>query len=88
MHNFRENAVIVGKDIQITDDGITDSVFNGVPDWVYEEEVLSTNYAHYISPSGSLIAFAQFNDTLVPIFNYPHYGNPNDIMNDKYPTYK
>ena len=30
-------------------DGLVDSVFNGIPDWVYEEEVLGTNYAHYIN---------------------------------------
>ena len=47
-----------------------------------------TNYAHYISPSGNIVAYAQFNDTLVKIFNYPNYGDPNDILNDKYPTYR
>ena len=30
-------------------DGLVDSVFNGIPDWVYEEEVLGTNYAHYVN---------------------------------------
>ena len=30
-------------------DGLVDSVFYGIPDWVYEEEVLGVNYAHYIN---------------------------------------
>lgn len=75
-------------DITITDDGIIDNIFNGIPDWVYEEEVLATNYAHYFSPAGYKVAFAQFNDTLVPDFHYPHYGNPQDVINAQYPTYK
>ena len=39
---IRSNAVVGDDDVQITDDGETDSVFNGVPDWVYEEEILGT----------------------------------------------
>ena len=31
------------SDERITTDGIPDTVYNGIPDWVYEEEVLSTN---------------------------------------------
>ena len=40
--------MVEDKDIALTGDGVVDNVFNGIPDWVYEEEVLSTNYAHYI----------------------------------------
>ena len=29
------------RDVRLTSDGKEDVVFNGVPDWVYEEEVLS-----------------------------------------------
>ncbi len=57
-------------------------------DWVYEEEVLASNDAHYISPDGYKIAFAQFNDTLVKDFKYPNYGDPSDVINAQYPTYK
>ena len=66
----------------------SEDVFNGIPDWAYEEEVLGTNTAHYISPSGNSLAFAQFNDTLVPDFHYPNYGNPYDVPHVKYPSYK
>ena len=65
-----------------------DNVFNGIPDWVYEEEVLGVNYAHYITEAGTRIAYAQFNDTLVPDFRYPHYGNPEDILHSQYPEYR
>jgi len=83
----RENA-LVEDDIAITTDGVIDNVFNGIPDWVYEEEVLGVNYANHMSPTGHKIAFARFNDTLVPEFQYPHYGNPDDVFHNQYPTYK
>ena len=62
-------------DITITESGEVDNVFNGIPDWVYEEEVLGVNYAHYINDIGDTVAYAQFNDTLVRDFQYPFYGD-------------
>ena len=86
---FRANAVEgPEKDIVITKDGKIDNVFNGIPDWVYEEEVLGDNKAHYISTDGNKLAFVQFNDTLVPDFRYPVYGEPNNIYDAQYPEYK
>ena len=64
------------KDIQITNDGIIDTIYNGIPDWVYEEEILSTNKAMYFTKTGSRMAFAQFNDTEVEEFYYTKYGDP------------
>jgi len=75
-------------DVALTTDGEVDNVFNGIPDWVYEEEVLGVNYAHYINEAGSRIAFAQFNDSLVPDFRYPHYGDPQDVFHSQYPEYR
>ena len=65
------------QDVAVTTDGEKDNVFNGIPDWVYEEEVLGVNFAHYINDAANLIAFAQFNDTLVKDFRYPFYGDQN-----------
>ena len=76
------------NDVAITVDGESDKVFNGIPDWVYEEEVLGVNFAHYVNEKGNLIAFAQFNDTLVPEFVYPHYGDPQDVLHSQYPEYR
>ena len=64
-------------DIAITTDGVVDDIFNGIPDWVYEEEVLGSNYANYINEEGNKVAFAQFDDTLVRTFRYPFYGDQN-----------
>ena len=62
-------------DITITESGEVDNVFNGIPDWVYEEEVLFSSTAHYLNTPGDLVAYAQFNDTLVKEFQYPVYGD-------------
>ena len=72
---WRPDANSTNNDIAATTDGQTDNVFNGIPDWVYEEEVLGSNVAHYINSVGDLMAFAQFNDTLVKDFRYPFYGD-------------
>ncbi|KAK2722622.1 venom dipeptidyl peptidase 4-like isoform X2 [Artemia franciscana] len=77
--------------VRITSDG-SEFMFNGIPDWVYEEEVLSSDNAIWFSPSGSKIAFATFNDLNVQPFSFPIYGNPGDLdwqytknMNIMYP---
>lgn len=54
--------------IPITMDGGED-LFNGVPDWVYEEEVISGNSATWWSRDGKHIAFLRTNESAVP--DYP-----------------
>ncbi|GJQ85661.1 hypothetical protein Trydic_g20209 [Trypoxylus dichotomus] len=68
-------------EVQITTDG-NDVVYNGVPDWVYEEEVLSSGSAVWFSPDGTKLAFAHFNDTNVKEFNYFLYESE---VADQYP---
>lgn len=53
------------------------SLFHGVPDWVYEEEIFSADYALWWSPDSSKIAFLSFDETAVPEFSFPIY-NPTD----------
>ncbi|KAK1233376.1 Dipeptidyl peptidase 4 [Marasmius sp. AFHP31] len=53
------------------------TVFNGVPDWVYEEEVFSANYALWFSPTSTKLAFLRFNESAVDEFVFPIY-NPSE----------
>lgn len=64
-------------EIQITTDG-SKSVYNGIPDWVFEEEVFSSNSATWFSPDGKKIAFIRFDDTKVPTMTLPVYGGVGD----------
>lgn len=53
---------------QVSTDGGPE-MLNGVPDWVYEEEVFSGNSATWCSQDGRFIAFLSTNETGVP--EYP-----------------
>nr|CAD7408176.1 unnamed protein product [Timema poppensis] len=70
---------------QITRTGEPGVYYNGVPDWVYEEEVFGSGSAFWISPRGDSLAFAVFNDTEVDEFSYFLYGTPGDLE-DQYVT--
>ncbi|XP_053554351.1 prolyl endopeptidase FAP-like isoform X2 [Bombina bombina] len=65
--------------IQLTSNGKGNTIFNGIPDWVYEEEMLGSKYATWWSPNAQFIAYVQFNDTEVPTIEYSYYGE------DQYP---
>ncbi|KAI6784807.1 dipeptidyl-aminopeptidase B-like protein [Emericellopsis cladophorae] len=56
------------KVTQVTHNGGAE-YFNGVPDWVYEEEVLHERIATWWSADGGHLAFLQTNETGVP--EYP-----------------
>ncbi|XP_044742595.1 venom dipeptidyl peptidase 4 isoform X2 [Chrysoperla carnea] len=65
--------------IQITNTGQPGVFYNGITDWVYEEEVFSSNKALWISPNGKYMAFATFNDARTRIIQVPYYGIPGDL---------
>lgn len=48
-------------------------MFNGVPDWVYEEEILSDRSALWFSPDAKYIAFLSFNEMGVGTYRIPYY---------------
>lgn len=79
-----------GKTTQSTFDGSAE-IFNGKPDWVYEEEVLEGDTALWWSPNGEYVSFLRSNDTLVPEFPIPYFvqGDGEDIYPElrklKYP---
>ena len=62
-------------DLNITSDGETGKVYNGIADWMYKERVLGVDLAHYMNDVGDMLAFAQFNDTMVKDFRYPFNGD-------------
>ena len=56
--------------------GVPGSVFNGVCDWVYEEEVISDTRAVWFSPDSNRLAWIEFNDTEVDLMPLQVYGPP------------
>ncbi|GAA5916914.1 hypothetical protein JCM5296_000616 [Sporobolomyces johnsonii] len=59
--------------IRLTVDG-SPTTFNGVPDWVYEEEVFSSDTTTWWSPDASKLAFLSFAEELVPEYEFPIYN--------------
>ncbi|PWW77996.1 hypothetical protein C7212DRAFT_276806 [Tuber magnatum] len=74
-------AYVWGNDLFIWKDGVStrvtndggENVFNGVPDWVYEEIVFRGMYAFWFSPDGEYLAFLRFDDTDVSTYTVPSY---------------
>ncbi|NXX86364.1 DPP4 peptidase, partial [Urocolius indicus] len=62
------------ESVQITNSGEENKIFNGIPDWVYEEEMFSSRFALWWSPNGKFLAYATFNDTEVPVIEYSFYS--------------
>ncbi|XP_060784806.1 inactive dipeptidyl peptidase 10-like [Neoarius graeffei] len=72
-NNIYYKPDVKSSSLRLTSSGQEGLVFNGIPDWLYEEEVLHSPVAHWWSPSGSSLAFLTINDTLVPNMLLPRF---------------
>lgn len=63
-------------EIQVTNDGEFNSIINGTPDWVYEEEFALTRYFEF-SPDSKHIAYVKFDENNVPLFSMMRYLDHN-----------
>jgi dipeptidyl-peptidase-4 len=73
-NNLYIKDLVNKMEYQITFDGEFNSIINGAPDWVYEEEfALKTGFQW--SPDGEKIAFYRFDEAHVKQFGMPVYMN-------------
>ncbi|EPY53276.1 dipeptidyl peptidase [Schizosaccharomyces cryophilus OY26] len=63
--------------ITLTVDG-SESVFNGLSDWIYEEEVLSSPSTIWWSPDARKLAFLRLNESATPVYQFPLYTTESD----------
>ncbi|PSN35846.1 hypothetical protein C0J52_15483 [Blattella germanica] len=63
-----------GQSYRVTNTAVPGIVSNGVTDWLYEEEILGSNQALWMSDDGHLMLYATFNDTLVEEQRFPWFG--------------
>ncbi|XP_056631310.1 venom dipeptidyl peptidase 4-like [Diorhabda sublineata] len=84
IYYLEDFSVDIQQPITVTTVGATGIVYCGVPDWVYEEEVLSSGSALWFSPEATHLAFAVFHDESVRDFSYPVYGQQGTLDN-QYP---
>lgn len=60
---------------QVTVNGMDNEIFNGIPDWVYEEEMFSSGQGFWWSPNGKYLAYMESNDTQVHHIEYTWFGD-------------
>ncbi len=59
---------------QVTKDGESGKILNGIGDWVYEEEFFATNLMSW-SPDSKMLAFVKFDESQVPSFQMQVFDN-------------
>ncbi|GJM32119.1 MAG: peptidase S9 [Saprospiraceae bacterium] len=70
--------------VQVTTDGETNKIINGLADWVYEEE-FGKDQAFDWSPNGASLAFIRFDESQVPEFTLTNF---HDDLYPEYVTFK
>ncbi|XP_076000936.1 A-type potassium channel modulatory protein DPP6-like [Genypterus blacodes] len=76
-NNIYYRATVESRTIRLVPSGKEGIIFNGLADWLYEEEILQSHIAHWWSPDGLRLAYATINDTLVPKMEVPIFtGSP------------
>ncbi|KAL3045909.1 hypothetical protein OYC64_014041 [Pagothenia borchgrevinki] len=72
-NNIYYQSDVRSNSLRITSSGQEGVVYNGLADWLYEEEILHSHLAHWWSPDGERLAFLSINDTLVPNMVLPQF---------------
>ncbi|OBS66068.1 hypothetical protein A6R68_05392, partial [Neotoma lepida] len=72
-NNIYYQPDIKSSSLRLTSSGKEGIVFNGIADWLYEEELLHSHIAHWWSPDGERLAFLMINDSLVPNMVIPRF---------------
>ncbi|XP_063073810.1 inactive dipeptidyl peptidase 10-like [Engraulis encrasicolus] len=84
-NNIYYRSDVRSNSLRLTSSGREGFVFNGIADWLYEEEVLKTHKAHWWSPDGEMLAFLLINDTLVPNMALPQFTGAAYPKGKQYP---
>ncbi len=71
--------------VAVTTDGAVNSVINGVPDWVYEEE-FTTDCSMTWSPDNLTLCYIRYDESRVPGYSLPLYQGTCGPM-DRYALY-
>lgn len=76
-NNIYFRSKVESRSIRLVSTGKEGVIFNGLSDWLYEEEIFHSHIAHWWSPDGARLAYATINDTLVPKMELPMFtGSP------------
>ena len=77
--------VVTSLVTQLTVSGEPGTIYNGVADWLYEEEILGQSHTVYPARDGSKLAYISFNDTGVERHEMHKYGGNSGSLKFRYP---
>uniref|UniRef100_A0A672H9P8 A-type potassium channel modulatory protein DPP6 n=1 Tax=Salarias fasciatus TaxID=181472 RepID=A0A672H9P8_SALFA len=82
-NNIYYRSKVESRSIRLVSTGKEGVIFNGLSDWLYEEEIFQSHIAHWWSPDGARLAYATINDSLVPRMELPMFtGTPYPMGKD------
>uniref|UniRef100_A0A8K9WRU5 Dipeptidyl peptidase like 10 n=1 Tax=Oncorhynchus mykiss TaxID=8022 RepID=A0A8K9WRU5_ONCMY len=84
-NNIYYQSDVKSNSLRLTSSGKEGIIFNGIADWLYEEEILQSHVAHWWSPDGERLAFLVLNDTLVPNMALPRFTGSSYPKGKQYP---
>ncbi|XP_056127324.1 inactive dipeptidyl peptidase 10-like isoform X2 [Rhinichthys klamathensis goyatoka] len=84
-NNIYYQSDVRSNSLRLTSSGKEGIIYNGIADWLYEEEVLHTHVAHWWSPDGERLAFLVLNDSLVPNMVLPSFTGSTYPKGKQYP---
>ncbi|XP_061377760.1 inactive dipeptidyl peptidase 10 isoform X1 [Danaus plexippus] len=61
--------------LRLTNDAVAGSVYNGVSDWLYQEEVTKESSATWGSSDGAFVLYVQYDDRKVSQMRFPHISS-------------
>ena len=64
---------------QLTTSGEAGTIYNGVADWLYEEEILGQSHTTFINNDGSKLAYISFNDSGVDEHSLVKFGQKSSL---------
>ncbi|MEQ2239680.1 Inactive dipeptidyl peptidase 10, partial [Ilyodon furcidens] len=84
-NNIYYQPDVKSSSLRITSSGMEGVIFNGIADWLYEEEILHSHLAHWWSPDGERLAFLRIDDTAVPNMALPQFTGSTYPRGIQYP---
>uniref|UniRef100_A0A8C1CI30 Dipeptidyl peptidase like 10 n=1 Tax=Cyprinus carpio carpio TaxID=630221 RepID=A0A8C1CI30_CYPCA len=84
-NNIYYQSDVRSNSLRLTSSGKESVIYNGIADWLYEEEILHTHVAHWWSPDGERLAFLVLNDSLVPNMPLPTFTGSTYPKGKQYP---
>ncbi|XP_054909084.1 inactive dipeptidyl peptidase 10-like [Poeciliopsis prolifica] len=84
-NNIYYRSHVKSNSLRLTSSGKEGVIFNGIADWLYEEEILQSHVAHWWSPDGERLAFLVLNDSLVPSMVLPRFTGATYPKQKQYP---